>query len=127
MKDNNGEYREYGILEQRTGRLPIGTKARASLVPGKTYTAKATLDQTGKPAIDFTIREISQFSYADKVFNNESVTLSVGQVPIPNETVKIKLGDRILGELDADSIEALRQANYLNNSNPKNRALCNLS
>lgn len=117
VTDNDGEYREWGVLEQRTGRLPIGTKARASILPGETYTAKATLAQTGKPAIDFTIREISKFSHANKVFNNESVILSVGQVPIPNETVKIKLGDRTLGELDADSIQALRQANYLTNGN----------
>ncbi|MDV2994912.1 MAG: hypothetical protein N4J56_004566 [Chroococcidiopsis sp. SAG 2025] len=117
VKDNDGEYREYGVLEQRTGRLPIGTKARASILPGETYTAKATLAEAGKPAIDFTIREVSKFSHADKVFNNESVILSVGQVPIPNGTVKIKLGDRTLGELDADSVEALRQANYLNNGN----------
>ncbi|MBE9019353.1 hypothetical protein IQ272_25120, partial [Chroococcidiopsidales cyanobacterium LEGE 13417] len=115
VKDNNGEYREYGVLEQRTGRLPIGTKAQASIVPGETYTAKATLAEAGKPAIDFTIREISKFSHANKVFNSERVILSVGQVPISNETVKIKLGDRTLGELDADSVRALRQANYLNN------------
>ncbi|RUS99140.1 hypothetical protein DSM107010_68980 [Chroococcidiopsis cubana SAG 39.79] len=115
VKDNDGEYREYGVLEQRTGRLPIGTKARASILPGETCTAKATLIQVGKPAIDFTIREISKFSHADKVFNNESVILSIGQVPIPNETVKIKLGKCTLGELDADSIHTLKPANYLNN------------
>lgn len=94
VKDNDGEYKEYGVLEQRTARLPVGTKAQASIVSGETYTAKATLAEAGKPAIEFTIREISKFSHAEQVFNNERVILSVGQVPIPNETVKIKLGDR---------------------------------
>ena len=117
VKDNDGEYREYGILEQRTGRLPIGTKAQASIMLGDTYTAKATLAEAGKPAVEFTIREISKFSHAERVFNSERVILSVGTVPIPNEIVKIKLGDRTLGELDADSVQALRQANYLNNAN----------
>ena len=120
VKDSDGEYKEFAVPEQRTGRLPIGTKALANIVPGEAYTAKATLQEPGKPPVEFTIREISKFSYAGRAFNDEQVTLSIGNVPVPDQTVKIKLDGKTLGELDADSIKQLKEFNYLNNGNALN-------
>ncbi|MEI2579958.1 hypothetical protein [Scytonema sp. PRP1] len=120
VKDNDGEYKEFAVLEQRTGQLPIGTKAEASIVPGEAYTATATIALPLKAPVDITIREISKFSQAGKTFNGEQVTLTIGNVPVPTDTAKIKLDGKILGELDADSIKELRKINYLKNGNPLN-------
>jgi hypothetical protein len=117
VKDSDGQYKEFAVLEQRTGRLPIGIKAQANIMPGEAYTAKATFQESGKPPVEFTIREISKFSYAGRIFNSEQITLSIGNVPVPDQTVKIKLGEKTLGELDADSIKQLQEFNCLNNGN----------
>jgi O-acetyl-ADP-ribose deacetylase (regulator of RNase III) len=117
VKDNDGEYKEFAVLEQRTGELPIGTRAEASIVPGEAYTATATIALPGKASVDITIREISKFSYGGKTFNGEPVTLMIGNAPVPTDTAKIKLNGKILGELDTDSIKELKQLNYLKNNN----------
>ncbi|MBK1990172.1 hypothetical protein A0J48_022035 [Sphaerospermopsis aphanizomenoides BCCUSP55] len=118
VKDNDGEYKEFAVLEQRTGQLPIGTQAQAYIKPGETYTATATINLPSQPPINITIREISKFAHAGKTFNGEAVTLTIGNVPIPINTAKIKLNGQTLGELDADSIQELRKINYLSNGNP---------
>ena len=120
VQDSDGESKEFGTLEQRTGRLPLGTKALANITPGEAYTATATLASPGKPPVEFTIREISKFSHAGEIFNGEQVTLSIGNVPVRDQTVKIKLDGKTLGELDADSIKQLKEFNYLSNGNPLN-------
>ncbi|WP_071192113.1 hypothetical protein [Trichormus sp. NMC-1] len=118
VKDDDEEYKEFAVLEQRTGQLPIGTQAQAYIKPGESYTATATINLPSQPPINITIREISKFSHAGKTFNGEPVTLTIGNVPVPIDTAKIKLADKTLGELDADSIQELRKINYLANGNP---------
>ncbi|BAZ83785.1 hypothetical protein PN497_08745 [Sphaerospermopsis kisseleviana CS-549] len=118
VKDNDGEYKEFAVLEQRTGQLPIGTQAQAYIKPGEAYTATATINLPSQSPINITIREISKFSHAGKTFNGEAVTLTIGNLPIPVNTAKIKLDGQTLGELDADSIQELRKINYLSNGNP---------
>ncbi|WP_414545907.1 hypothetical protein [Nostoc sp. CCY0012] len=120
VQDNEGEYKEFAMLEPRTGQLPIGTKAQANIVPGETYTATGTIAVEGKAPIEFTIREISKFSYSGQEFHAQSANLAIGTVPVPNQAVKIQLDGKTLGELDADSVKQLDQINYLKNGNPLN-------
>jgi hypothetical protein len=127
VQDSDGEYKEFAMLETRTGILPIGTKAQANMVGGETYTAKATIGLPGREPIDITIRELRNFSYAQQTFNCEPVTLEFGTVPVPDQTVKIKLDGKILGELDSDSVEQLKSFNYLKNGNPLQLKLTSIS
>ncbi|MBH8573567.1 hypothetical protein I8752_11185 [Nostocaceae cyanobacterium CENA369] len=127
VQDSDGEYKEFAMLEPRTGQLPIGTKAIANILPGETYTASATISLTGTEPIDFTIREIKKFSHAEKVFHGQEVMLSIGKVPMPNETVKIKLSGKVLGELDADSVKQLQAFNYIKDGNILNLKLTTIS
>ncbi|MBD2440570.1 hypothetical protein [Nostoc sp. FACHB-110] len=127
VQDGDGEYKEFAPLEPRTGQLPIGTKALANVVPGETYTANATISLTGTEPIEFTIREIKKFTYADKVFHSQEMMLEIGKVPVPTGVVKIQLDGKILGELDADSIKQLQAVNYIKDGNPLNLKLTTIS
>ncbi|MBD2739916.1 hypothetical protein H6H03_39855 [Nostoc paludosum FACHB-159] len=127
VQDGDSEYKEFAPLEPRTGQLPIGTKAMANVLPGETYTASATISLPGNEPIEFTIREIKKFAYADKLFHAQEVMLSIGTVPVPNETVKIKLDGQVLGELDADSLKQLQAFNYVKDGNPLNLKLTTIS
>jgi hypothetical protein len=118
VKDDDEKYKEFAVLEQRTGQLAIGTQAQAYIKPGESYTATATINLPSQLPINITIREISKFSHAGKTFNNEQVTLAIGNVAVPVDTAKIKLAGQTLGELDNDSIQELRKINYLANGNP---------
>jgi hypothetical protein len=118
VKDNDEKYKEFAVLEQRTGQLPIGTQAQAYIKPGESYTTTATINLPSQPPINITIREISKFSHAGKTFNGEPVTLAISNVAVPIDTAKIKLAGQTLGELDNDSIQELRKINYLANGNP---------
>jgi len=118
IKDNDEKYKEFAVLEQRTGQLAIATQAQAYIKPGESYTATATINLPSQPPINITIREISKFSHAGKTFNGEPVTLTIGNVAVPVDTAKIKLAGQTLGELDNDSIQELRKINYLANGNP---------
>ena len=120
VQDDAGEYKEFAMLEPRTSQLPIGTKAQANIVPGETYTAIGTVEQPGKSPVEFTIREISKFSYAGREFHAQPANLAIGTVPVPNQAVKIQLDGKTLGELDADSVKQFEQVNYLKNGNPLN-------
>ncbi|MFN6566183.1 hypothetical protein [Dendronalium sp. ChiSLP03b] len=125
--DSDGEYKEFAMLEPRTGQLPIGTKAQANILPGETYTASATIQGQSQPPVEFTIREISKFSYAGQTFNAEPVTLEIGTVPVTNYAVKIKLDGKVLGELDTDSVKQLQAFNYIKDGNQLNLKLTTLS
>ncbi|WP_336622372.1 hypothetical protein [Chlorogloeopsis sp. ULAP01] len=127
QESRDGEYKEFAMLEPRTGQLPIGTNAQTNIVPGETYTAKATISMTGKSAVEFTIREIKKFQGAGQTFNGESVTLEIGTVSVPNHAVKIKLDDKTLGELDADSVKQLDCFNYIKDGNPLNLKLTTIA
>ncbi|BBD63397.1 hypothetical protein NIES2109_62470 (plasmid) [Nostoc sp. HK-01] len=127
VQGGDGEYQEFAALEPRTAHLPIGTKAQANIVGGETSTAKAIITVAGKEPIEFTIREIKKFAYADKTFHGESVTLEIGKVPVPTGVVKIKLDGQVLGELDADSIKQLQAVNYIKDGNPLNLKLTTIS
>ncbi len=115
VKDEDGEYKEFAPIEVRAGMLPIGTKAQATMSEGETYTANATIEIPGKPLVEITIKELSKFSYAGVEFKADPVTLKFGTIEIPDQSVKIKLGEKTLGELDSDSVEQLRNHNYLKN------------
>ncbi|QFS52581.1 hypothetical protein [Nostoc sphaeroides] len=125
--DSDGEYKEFAMLETRTGQLPIGTKAQANFIGVEPATAKATIGLPGNEAIDITIRELKNFSYARLVFNAEPVNLEFGTVPIPDKTVKIKIDALTLGELDSDSVQQLKQIDYLKNGNPLKLKLTSIS
>jgi hypothetical protein len=127
VQDRDGEYKEYAMLEPRTGQLPIGTKAQANIIPGEASTANATVSVPAQERIEFTIREISKFSYAGQSFNAESVNLEIGTVPVPNQGVKIKLDGKVLGELDADSVKQLQGFNYVKDGNQLNLKLTTIS
>ena len=89
VQDGDGEYKEFAMLEPRTGMLPIGTKAQANFIGVEPATAKATIGLPGNEPIEITIRELKNFSYAGIVFNDQPVNLEFGTVPIPDKTVKV--------------------------------------
>lgn len=121
--DANGEYKKVGILDQKTGRLPIGTKAEASIIPGDAYTATAILAEPGKPSVEFTIREIGKFAHAGQVFDGKQVSVAIANTPVPTDTVTLTLDGKVLGELDSDSINELKKVNYLENNKTLNLKL----
>ncbi|WP_442938153.1 hypothetical protein [Nostoc sp.] len=127
VQDSDGEYKEFAMLETRTAQLPIGTKALSCMVGVEPATAKATIGLPGFEPIEITIRELKNFSYAGLVFNAESVNLEFGTVPIPDKTVKIKIDALTLGELDSDSVQQLKEINYLKNGNPLKLKLTSIS
>ncbi|MHC5918206.1 MAG: hypothetical protein ACYTXE_46275, partial [Nostoc sp.] len=47
VQDTDGEYKEFAMLETRTGMLPIGTKAQANFIGVEPATAKATIGLPG--------------------------------------------------------------------------------
>jgi hypothetical protein len=127
VQDTDGEYKEFAMLETRTGMLPIGTKAQANFIGVEPATAKATIGLPGNEPIDITIRELKNFSYAGLVFNDQAVNLEFGTVPMTDKTVKIKLDALTLGELDNDSLQQLKQVDYLKNGNPLKLKLTSIS
>ncbi|MEJ6485202.1 hypothetical protein N0Y54_28485 [Nostoc punctiforme UO1] len=127
VQDSDGEYKEFAMLETRTGQLPIGTKAQANFLGVEPATAKATIGLPGNEPIEITIRELKNFSYAGQVFNAEPVNLEFGTVPVTDKTVKIKLDGKTLGELDSDSVQQLKQVDYLKNGNPLKLKLTSIS
>ncbi|MDZ8141055.1 MAG: hypothetical protein RM049_38195 [Nostoc sp. DedQUE04] len=127
VQDSDGKYKEFAMLETRTAQLPIGTKALSCMVGVEPATAKATIGLPGNEPVEITIRELKNFSYAGLVFNAEPVNLEFGTVPIPDKTVKIKLDALTLGELDSDSIQQLKQVDYLKNGNPLKLKLTSIS
>ncbi len=127
VQDSDGEYKEFAMLETRTAQLPIGTKALSCMVGVEPATASATIGLPGNEPVEITIRELKNFSYAGLVFNAEPVNLEFGTVPIPDKTVKIKIDALTLGELDSDSVQQLKQIDYLKNGNPLKLKLTSIS
>ncbi len=127
VQDTDGEYKEFAMLETRTGQLPIGTKAQANFIGVEPATAKATIGLPGNEPIEITIRELKNFSYAGQVFNAEPVNLEFGTVPVTDKTVKIKIDALTLGELDSDSAQQLKQIDYLKSGNPLKLKLTSIS
>ena len=127
VQDSDGEYKEFAMLETRTAQLPIGTKALSCMVGVEPATAKATIGLPGNEPIEITIRELKNFSYAGQVFNAEPVNLEFGTVPMTDKTVKIKIDALTLGELDSDSVQQLKQIDYLKNGNPLKLKLTSIS
>ncbi|MBN3992997.1 MAG: hypothetical protein HWQ36_21400 [Nostoc sp. NMS2] len=127
VQDADGEYKEFAMLETRTAQLPIGTKAQASMVGVEPATAKATIGLPGFEPVEITIRELKNFSYTGLVFNAEPVNLEFGTVPMTDKTVKIKIDALTLGELDSDSVQQLKQVDYLKNGNPLKLKLTSIS
>ena len=127
VQDSDGEYKEFAMLETRTAQLPIGTKALSCMVGVEPATASATIGLPGNEPVEITIRELKNFSYAGLVFNAEPVNLEFGTVPVTDKTVKIKLDGKTLGELDSDSVQQLKQVDYLKNGNPLKLKLTSIS
>ncbi|WP_375494259.1 hypothetical protein [uncultured Nostoc sp.] len=127
VQDADGEYKEFAMLETRTAQLPIGTKGQASFVGVEPATAKATIGLPGNEPVEITIRELKNFSYAGLVFNDQAVNLEFGTVPVTDKTVKIKIDALTLGELDSDSVQQLKQIDYLKNGNPLKLKLTSIS
>ena len=55
------------------------------------------------------------------------MNLEFGTVPVPDQTVKIKLDALTLGELDSDSLLQLKAVDYLKNGNPLKLKLTSIS
>ncbi|MBW4426944.1 MAG: hypothetical protein KME50_21480 [Nostoc desertorum CM1-VF14] len=127
VQDSDGEYKEFAMLETRTAQLPIGTKALSCMVGVEPATAKATIGLLGFEPVEITIRELKNFSYVGLVFNAESVNLELGTVPVTDKTVKIKIDALTLGELDSDSVQQLKQIDYLKNGNRLKLKLTSIS
>ncbi|MEH1922783.1 hypothetical protein [Nostoc sp.] len=127
VQDTDSEYKEFAMLETRTAQLPIGTKALSCMVGVEPATASATIGLPGNEPVEITIRELKNFSYAGLVFNAESVNLEFGTVPVTDKTVKIKIDALTLGELDSDSVQQLKQIDYLKNGNPLKLKLTSIS
>ncbi|MBD2525569.1 hypothetical protein [Nostoc sp. FACHB-133] len=127
VQDSDGEYKEFAMLETRTAQLPIGTKALSCMVEVEPATASATIGLPGNEPVEITIRELKNFSYAGLVFNDEPVNLEFGTVPVTDKTVKIKIDALTLGELDSDSVQQLKQIDYLKNGNPLKLKLTSIS
>jgi hypothetical protein len=127
VQDSDGEYKEFAMLETRTAQLPIGTKALSCMVGVEPATAKATIGLPGNEPVEITIRELKNFSYAGLVFNAEPVNLEFGTMPVTDKTVKIKIDALTLGELDSDSVQQLKQIDYLKNGNPLKLKLTSIS
>ncbi|MGF2037482.1 MAG: hypothetical protein RMZ43_019550 [Nostoc sp. CmiVER01] len=127
VQDGDGEYKEFAMLEPRTGMLPIGTKAQANFLGVEPATAKATIGLPGNEPTEITIRELKNFSYAGLVFNEQPVNLEFGTVPVTDKTVKLKIDNKTLGELDSDSVEQLKQVDYLKNALPLKLKLTSIS
>ncbi|MDZ8259002.1 hypothetical protein [Nostoc sp. ChiQUE01b] len=127
VQDAEGLYKEFAMLETRSGMLPIGTKAQASMEGIEPATANATIGLPGFEPVEVTIRELKNFSQGGQVFNDQPVNLEFGTVPIPDKTVKIKIDSKTLGELDSDSVEQLKQVDYLKNGNPLKLKLTSIS
>ncbi|MEA5603252.1 hypothetical protein VB732_19370, partial [Nostoc sp. UHCC 0252] len=123
VQGDDGEYKEYAMLEPRTGQLPVGTKAQANIIAEETSTVNATIQVAGKEPVEFTIREISKFAHAGQSFNAQTATLEIGTVNVPSQAVKIKLDGKTLGELDTDSVKQLEAFNYVKDGNPLNLKL----
>jgi len=62
VQDADGEYKEFAMLETRTGQLPIGTKAQANFLGVEPATAKATIGLPGNEPIEITIRELKNLT-----------------------------------------------------------------
>lgn len=117
VKDGN-EYKEFGAVEPRSGVLPIGTKALAHIVPKEATNLTGVIERPGQESLMVTIRESSKFAYAGDSFNGEKITIGIGgNMPVPYEAAKIKIGDAVLGELDKDSMAQLRNIDYLKDGN----------
>ncbi|MCC5619405.1 hypothetical protein LC605_30970 [Nostoc sp. CHAB 5836] len=127
VQDTDGEYKEFAMLSTRTAQLPIGTKAQANFIGVEPATAKAIIGLPGNEPIEITIRELKNFSYPGLVFNAEPINLEFGTVPVTDKTVKIKLDGKTLGELDSDSVQQLKQIDYLKNGNPLKLKLTSIS
>lgn len=127
VQDSDGEYKEFAMLETRTAQLPIGTKALSCMVGVEPATASATIGLPGNEPVEITIRELKNFSYAGLVFNDQAVNLEFGTVPVTDKTVKIKIDALTLGELDSDSVQQLKQIDYLKNGNPLKLKLTSIS
>ncbi|MCC5619012.1 hypothetical protein LC605_28810 [Nostoc sp. CHAB 5836] len=127
VQDKDGLYKEFAMLESRSGMLPIGTKAQASMEGIEPATANATIGLPGFEPVEITIRELKNFSYPGQVFNDQAVNLEFGTVPVPDQTVKIKLDGKTLGELDSDSLLQLKAVDYLKNGNPLKLKLTSIS
>lgn len=117
ITDPSTGYKAIAALEARTSRLPLNTTAQALVLPNSSATLTATVAISGKPPVEFTIREVSKFDYSGQVFQGKEVNLTIGSSLIPDGNVKVKLGDKVLGELDPDSVHQLKDINYLKEGN----------
>lgn len=102
LTDNAGN-QALMALDSESSRLPIGAKAIATVIPDESATISATVAISGKPPINFTIREVSKFNYSDKIFAGENVDLTIGSALIPSNKVNVEIDGKVLGELDKDS------------------------
>jgi hypothetical protein len=117
ITDPSTGYQAVAALEARANQLPINTTAQGLVSFDSSATLTATVAISGKPPVEFTIREIGKFDYSDRVFQNKEANLTIGSSLVPDSNVKVKLGGKVLGELDPDSACELKDINYLKEGN----------
>ena len=113
ITDPGTGYQAIAPLEARTNRLPINTTAQALVSLDSSATLTATVAISGKPPVEFTIREISKFDYSSRVFEDQEANLTIGSSLVPDNNAKVKLEGKVLGELDPDSAYELKDMDYL--------------
>ncbi|HAX88358.1 MAG TPA: hypothetical protein DCY91_19345 [Cyanobacteria bacterium UBA11370] len=108
LDPEQGEYQEFGIVDTKGGQLPIGTKAQATISADLVATANLHINH---PQITQPIKfgKVNDCELAFHPFNGETYQVSLEQYQPPPIPV-IKLDGKVIGELDAGSVEMLKNA-----------------
>jgi hypothetical protein len=108
------EGKQLGPFQQESPRLPIGTKATATVIPFN----PATIELTTKGGNKLVIDKIRHFDFADRQFNGEKRHIKISFAPDPDPQKKrnipvATLDDKILGRIEYKSGMKLKERGYL--------------
>jgi hypothetical protein len=111
LDPEQGEYKEFGIIDTKGGQLPIDTQAKATIRADLVATANLHINH---PQITQPIKfgKVNDCELASHPFNGETYHVTLEQYQPPPVPV-LKLDGKVIGELDAGSVEMLKHANRL--------------
>lgn len=105
---------QFKVGESQT--LPIGTKAQAEIISPPITSVIATTAKGNT----LKITQIKNYNFAEQEWNGESKTIEIGFTPVKNEKSGkeyrlpvAKVEGKILGIIDKESAQKLREANLL--------------
>ncbi|NEQ64335.1 MAG: hypothetical protein F6K21_02325 [Symploca sp. SIO2D2] len=109
-----GECKEFGVVDTKGSQLPIGTRAKATISADMVATANLHVDH---PHISQPIKfgKVNDCELAGHQFNGEKVRVTLEQYQPPPVPV-MKLDGKVVGELDSGSVEMLKDAQKLRES-----------